>query len=84
MLQEGQEIVHMIKTGQDVSRGSRWYFSFDFLLYIIFIKIWRRLFLSFFVFESHDMVIESGKNLPIDSEIMILILEYLCGLLYII
>jgi len=23
MLQEGQEIVHMIKTGQDVSRGSR-------------------------------------------------------------
>ena len=30
------------------------------------------------------MVIESGKNLPIDSEIMIFILEYLCDLLYII
>ena len=84
ILQEGQEIVHMIKTGQDVSSGFRWYFFFDFSLNIIFIKIWRRLFPSFFVFESHDMVNESGKNLPMDSEIMIFILEYLCDLLNII
>ena len=58
MLQEGQEIVHMIKRAQNVSRGSRWYFSFDFSLYTIFLKIWRTLFLSFLVFESHDLEID--------------------------
>ena len=65
------------------SEFSREIFSF-FSLRVLLIELQISYCLSFFVFESHDMVIESGKNLPIDSEIMILNFQYLYDLLYII
>ena len=74
----------MIKSGSDQFLRIQSRIFFVFSLRVLLIELQISYCLSFFVFESHDMVIESGKNLPIDSEIMILNFEYLYDLLYII
>ena len=83
-LSEGQEIDHMIKWAKNGNLHILKLKIFVFLLWILLIQLRILLFLPFFVFESDDMVIESGKNLPIDSEFMILSFEWLYDLLYII
>ena len=61
-LSEGQEIVHMIKSAENDNLETQTWKPFISSLCVFLFNYTFRYFFPFFIFESHDQEIESGKS----------------------